>query len=117
MMHYIGLYFSALWCPPCRMFTPKLAEFYNKLISKGHKFEVVFVSSDSDEESFQEYYDKMPWKAIKFSMRDIQETLTKKYEVLGFPTLVILDKDGNTVTTKGRASVMNKTGDEDELTW
>jgi len=24
----IGFYFSAHWCPPCRLFTPALAEFY-----------------------------------------------------------------------------------------
>merc|ERR1712130_667492 len=26
---YVGIYFSAHWCPPCRGFTPVLAESYN----------------------------------------------------------------------------------------
>ena len=26
----VGIYFSAHWCPPCRGFTPKLAEWYTK---------------------------------------------------------------------------------------
>merc|ERR1719495_1556006 len=41
----LGLYFSAHWCPPCRGFTPKLAETYKKLKEQGQNFEIVFVSS------------------------------------------------------------------------
>ena len=42
----ICFYFSAHWCPPCRGFTPKLAEWYKKdLQAKG--MEVVFASSDN----------------------------------------------------------------------
>lgn len=42
----IGLYFSAHWCPPCRMFTPLLKKFHRDLVQDGEPFEVVFVSSD-----------------------------------------------------------------------
>ena len=68
----LGLYFSAHWCPPCRGFTPKLAEFYKKFIKsdKGGLLEIVFISSDRDEKSFTEYYNEMPWLALPFSERD-----------------------------------------------
>jgi len=67
---YLMLYFSAHWCPPCRRFTPKLSEFYKKLKAKRSDFEMVFVSSDQDEETFNEYFDTMSFCALPFELRD-----------------------------------------------
>lgn len=64
----VGLYFSAHWCPPCRGFTPKLAEFYKKH-HEDKNFEIVFVSSDKNEAEFKEYFNEMPWLALPFSER------------------------------------------------
>ena len=68
----LGLYFSAHWCPPCRSFTPKLAEWYSRLTTGPlkDKFEIVFVSSDKDEDSFDSYFDEMPWLALPFHERE-----------------------------------------------
>jgi len=99
----VGIYFSAHWCPPCRGFTPQLAELYkNELKAKG--LEIVFVSSDRDDASFQEYYKEMPWLALPFDAKDKKEALSKKYGVQGIPTLVIVDaKTGELITKDGRA--------------
>ncbi len=47
---FIGLYFSAAWCGPCRYFTPSLKKFYNQ-INKENKnnLEILFCSSDHTE--------------------------------------------------------------------
>merc|ERR1711924_115969 len=67
----IALYFSGHWCPPCKGFTPKLAEWYeSNLKAKG--LEVVFVSSDRDESSFKEYFGEMPWLALPYSERAVR---------------------------------------------
>ena len=68
----LGLYFSAHWCPPCRGFTPKLADWYKKLTGGAlkDKLEIVFVSSDRDEASFDLYYKDMPWLSLPFDERD-----------------------------------------------
>merc|ERR1712100_130950 len=69
----IGIYFSAHWCLPCRLFTPELADMYsNAFMSKG--MEIVFVSADlptekgapraASFESFESYYGEMPWTRI-----------------------------------------------------
>jgi nucleoredoxin len=51
----IALYFSASWCPPCQRFTPIFIDFYNAAKEAGCGFEVVFVSSDSNAEEFEQY--------------------------------------------------------------
>ena len=83
------LYFSAHWCPPCRGFTPVLADLYKKLTAEGKNFEIVFISSDKSQENFDEYFGEMPWKALPFSDRDRKAALSKKFKVQGIPNLVI----------------------------
>ena len=48
-------------CPPCRRFTPELAEYYKQMKEKvGDKLEIVFVSSDRSEDEWREYFGEMP---------------------------------------------------------
>merc|ERR1712150_223452 len=106
---YVGIYFSAHWCPPCRGFTPVFAKAYDAHYKKKD-FECVFVSSDQDEGSFNGYYKEMPWVALPFKDRKGKEKLSGKYGVRGIPSLIILDKNGEIITKDGREKV---TGDEE----
>ena len=63
---FTGVYFSAHWCPPCRAFTPHLAKKYEVWKKAGHPFEVIFVSSDRDQSSFDDYFKEMPWLTIPY---------------------------------------------------
>ncbi len=80
----LALYFSAHWCPPCRDFTPHLAEVY-KAFKASHArsadWEVVFVSSDSDEAAFKEYFAEMPWLALPYENREAKRKLSSLYKV------------------------------------
>lgn len=95
---YTALYFSAHWCPPCRMFTPKLVEWYNDFKAKHPDFELVFVSSDRDEAAMDEYIkgDNMPWPYVKFDKA--QDEAFQKYSSDGIPYLVLIDSEGKAVT-------------------
>lgn len=64
---FISIYFGAHWAPPCRLFTPMLAEFYGKINGSGRKFEVIFCSNDGNEAAFERNYAEMPWLAIPYT--------------------------------------------------
>jgi nucleoredoxin len=100
-----GLYFSAHWCPPCRGFTPKLAEWYKGGLQDV--MEIIFVSSDRDEASFKEYSGEMPWLCLPYEKRDQKAALSDAFGVNGNPSLGVCNPDGTVVTTDGRSKVEN----------
>lgn len=102
----ILLYFSAHWYPPCRAFLPKLIEAYHEIKAKDDAFEVVFISSDNDQNSFNEFFSKMPWLAIPFGDKR-KESLNRIFKVRGIPMLVAIGPTGKTVTTEARELIRN----------
>lgn len=71
-----------LQCGPCRVFTPELVKTYNKVKEATKNFEIIFVSSDRDEESMMEYFGEMPWLAIPFD-DPRKKTLARLFDVSG----------------------------------
>merc|ERR1711988_986674 len=101
------VYFSAHWCPPCRGFTPVLAEAYKK--HGTNDIEIVFVSSDQDQGIFESYFGEMPWTALPFGDQDRKTKISTKFDVQGIPMLVVLNgEDGKTISCDGRSHVQQK---------
>jgi len=99
------------WCGPCRSFTPVLRQLYSDSLKK-QGVEVVFVSSDQDEDSFRGYYGEMNWLALPFDEREIKENLASAYRVQGIPSLIVLNgATGKTISADGRSDVMRHKGD------
>ena len=111
---YVGLYFSASWCPPCRTFTPKLVEFRK---ANKDKFEVVLVGADNSEKAQANYMKKymMLWPAMKHQSI-AANLLVKKMGVSGIPYLVILAPDGSVITKDGRGD-LDSMGNKAFLKW
>merc|ERR1719321_186943 len=100
----ILLYFSAHWCPPCRGFTPILAASYKNY--RANDLEIIFVSSDQDQASFDGYFAEMPWTALPFADREQKNKISGKFDVQGIPMLVVLDGEtGQVLAQNGRGEV------------
>jgi nucleoredoxin len=103
----IALYFSAHWCPPCRMFTPKLAEFYKTVNKNKKEIEIIFVSLDQNEDQFKEYYESMPWITVPYES-DNRELLSDTYGIQGIPALLVFKNNGKLIDKNGRNTIMSK---------
>lgn len=97
----IAIYFSAHGCKACRKVTPAIAGMYAKAW-KDNGNEVVFLSSDPDSTSFKKSFAKMPWVALPYEKRELQEELRSKYKVKALPCLVVLGPDGNVMKNESR---------------
>ena len=104
----VGIYFSAHWCPPCRMFTPILSKFYNDLkATNPDALEIIFCSSDQDQEAFDEYYGEQPWTSIQYGATE-QDDLGQSFGVRGIPSFQICNvESGAIIDTDGRSTVMS----------
>jgi nucleoredoxin len=93
-----AFYYSASWCPPCRIFTPKLVDFYKQFKAKHPNFELIFVSQDQDEAAMLAYMktDRMTWPAVRFD--DIERVKANEYAGEGIPDLVLVDADGKVLS-------------------
>ena len=106
----LGIYFSAHWCGPCRAFTPQLVAVYNTLKAAGKPFEIIFASSDRDEDAYKEYFGTMPWLSLAATVaegKDRKGDLSAHFEVGGIPTLVILDENRKIITADARGAVIS----------
>ncbi|KAF8698719.1 hypothetical protein HU200_034971 [Digitaria exilis] len=99
------LYFSAKWCGPCRAFLPTLVKEYNKIKEKNSDFEIVFISSDREQSSFDEFFSGMPWLALPFG-DEREALLSKAFRIRGIPSLVAIGPTGQTVGRDAKTPLM-----------
>ena len=99
--------FWATWCGPCIGGMPEVKEQYKKYRDQG--FEIIGVSSDWDAKKLTDFVAKndMPWVQL-FDPTNEQgkgAELPRQYNVVGIPTMFLIDKKGILRTVDARTNM------------
>ena len=103
----IGLFFSALWCPPCNGFNSILIDFYKKVNADKKILEIIFCSVDEDISDYNQYLKIVPFPAIDFSDPKLED-LSTAFEIETIPVFIIFDKYGKLIELNGRIALQGK---------
>eukprot|EP00742_Colponemidia_sp_Colp-10_P005269 GILJ01005628.1.p1 GENE.GILJ01005628.1~~GILJ01005628.1.p1 ORF type:complete len:159 (+),score=20.55 GILJ01005628.1:38-514(+) len=100
----VALYFSAIWCPPCRNFSPTLASF---LKEHEDEFAVIYVSCDNNEDEMKENVAGKGYLCIPFDDWQLRQKLSSELSVSMIPSLIIMDpRSGQVVSTWGKSAIL-----------
>jgi len=83
--------FWATWCPPCEFQVPELNAFYEDHKDSG-EVAVLGVSVDTDGPEVVRAWTEE--KGVSYPILLGGEDLARRYGAMGFPTLIIVDPDG-----------------------
>eukprot|EP00287_Rhodomonas_sp_CCMP768_P009715 CAMPEP_0196717090 /NCGR_PEP_ID=MMETSP1091-20130531/495_1 /TAXON_ID=302021 /ORGANISM="Rhodomonas sp., Strain CCMP768" /LENGTH=440 /DNA_ID=CAMNT_0042057315 /DNA_START=60 /DNA_END=1382 /DNA_ORIENTATION=+ len=103
---YIGVLLSATWHWQCRRFQQMLEYMYEKLTSEGKAFEIIDMDFSAD----------VPWLCMPHKSHEAKQKLGEAFRVEQCPMLVIIDPEGNVVTTEG-VEIVTKDTDGECFPW
>ena len=97
--------FWATWCQPCRAEVPNVLENYLKYHDKG--FDVVGISLDEKRSDAENYVAQtnIPWPSLFHEASEElgwQNPMAMKYGIIGIPTAILVDQEGNVVSMEAR---------------
>uniref|UniRef100_A0AC35UBD7 Thioredoxin-like_fold domain-containing protein n=1 Tax=Rhabditophanes sp. KR3021 TaxID=114890 RepID=A0AC35UBD7_9BILA len=100
-----ALIFGAIWAPPCRALIKQLLPIYQKYKQNDLNIEFIFCSTDSKEESFNTFYETMPWLAFTFDKIKLAN-LSKTLSISDIPSIVLIDEKDQVMTKHGRSVIL-----------
>ncbi len=98
--------FWATWCGPCIREHPNIEKNYKKYRDKG--FEVVGVSIDRNRRALDKFLESKPAKWIVLHDKNGRNPATIKYGVYGIPSMFLIDRQGNVISTNARGKILTK---------
>ena len=96
----VVIFFGTTWCPSCRAEIPAYSAIYGKYAQRG--LEVIYIDINEPAEKVARFA-----KSYSFPYRvllDKDGSVASDYNIIGVPTLVLVDKEGNVITMSHRTS-------------
>lgn len=87
-------------CAACGQTTALLAQAYAALRARGKRLEMVLVPQETDEAGLDECRSAMPWPSLALGS-GLPAYLGQRYGVTSIPTLVLLSRAGDLISTDG----------------
>lgn len=79
---------------------------------------MLLLSSDEDQQSFEEYYGEMLWLTVDHQAEEVRDKLNEKFGANSIPQLTLLDGDsGEILSQDARGQVQSKDKDGKNFPW
>ena len=96
----VVIFFGTTWCPSCRIELPLFKEIYETYTRRG--LDVVYVNIMETKEKVARFAktNSLPFRVLL----DADGEVANSYEVIGVPTLILIDKEGKIIKISHRTA-------------
>jgi cytochrome c-type biogenesis protein len=94
------IFFGATWCPACRGEMPNYKALYDKYAKSGLKFIYIDINESTKKVARFAKENSFPYLVLV----DLDGSVANDYEIIGVPTLILVDKQGNIIGVSHRTS-------------
>ena len=85
------IFFGATWCPACRAEMPNYRALYEKYAQRGLKFIYIDINESTERVARFAKTNSFPYLVLV----DGDGSVANDYDIIGVPTLFLVDKEGN----------------------
>jgi peroxiredoxin len=96
----VVMFFGTTWCPACRGEMPFYKDLYDKYALRGLKFLYIDINESTERVARFSKQNSFPYLVLV----DGDGSVASNYNIIGVPTLILLDKEGNIIHVSHQTS-------------